>query len=204
LIGTTYIGKRVTKLEKITHIIIYLLTGFIMMLVGSTGWFVSPFAFTLYLLIIVQSFYFPAIVPILQVCALLVIVVILPGIKSVSQDFMLVFSLLGSIPVSFYLREQYLNFKEAQNSIIILKKNRKNYSDSVEELVDNHIHRLSAKLRESLTNIKLQAYKIDTASDITQKRRIEHQILNETQLALKLIKDFEEDTTGTRVISSPK
>lgn len=204
LIFTIFIGQRVTKLEKITSIIIYLLTGFIVMLVATTGWFRSPFAFTLYLLIIVQSFFFPAVVSIVQVTALLLLVVFVPEIGSPNRDFLLVMSLLGIIPVSFYLREQYLNFKEAQKAIVILKKSKKTYPDSVEELVDNHVHRFGAKLRETLTNIKLQAYKIDTATDLTKKKQVEHEIISETTRALKLVKDFEEDTTGSPVISNPK
>lgn len=204
LILTTFIGQRTCQLRKITSSIVYLLAGFIMTLVAITGWFHSPFAFTLYLLIIVQSFFFPAIVSIVQVTLLLVLVIFVPEIGSPSRDFLLVMSLLGIIPVTFYLREQYLNFKEAENSIIILKKSKKRYTDTVEELVDNHIHRFGAKLREMLTNIKLQAYKIDAAVDLSKKKQIEHEIATETSRALKLLKDFEEDTTGSRVISNPK
>lgn len=204
LIFTTFIGQRISKLKKIVHIIVYLLTGFILVLVAITGWFNSPFAFLLYLLVIVQSFFFPAIVSIVQVIVLLGLVIFVPATGITSRDYLLIMSLLGIIPVSFYLREQFLNFQEAENSILILKKNKKKYFDSVEKLVDNNIHRFGANLREKLTNIKLQAYKIDTASDISKKRQIEQEIINETQMALKLLKDFEEDTTGSRVIESPK
>jgi hypothetical protein len=203
LIGSIFIGQYEKKIEQISHVILFSFGAFILMLIGSTGWLVSPFMFGVYMLIIGQSLLFHSTVPILQVGMLLIIV--FAGTNNIeSLDFLHIFTLLAIIPLSYFMKEKYLSIKEAQNSILILKKSDKQYADSVEELLDNVIYRFAAKIRESLSHNKMLVYRMETETDPIKQKQLRKEILDSTDTSLKLLKDFEEDTTGSKLISGNK
>ena len=101
---------------------IYILTATILLLVAATGWFFSPFFFTLYLLALVLAFEFEPAVGIGFIAVLVGLFSLNVGEVDVAYDFLVILSLIAFIPLTVYLRREFLKLKEAEKEILVLRK----------------------------------------------------------------------------------
>jgi len=93
----------------------YLLIVTVLFLVGVTGWYFSPFFFTLYLLAIMLSFVFSSFVSCLFAITLAVLFSFNVGEVDLAYDILVILSFLTVIPLSYYLRKEYVKLKNQQD-----------------------------------------------------------------------------------------
>jgi len=194
-----------TKKEAslINHqIIYYLMTATIIFLVASTGWFFSPFFFSLYLLAIMLAFVFPPPAFLGFIAILVSIFSVNIGEVDITYDFLIVLSLLTTIPLSFYLRKEYLRLKESSKEILVLEKDRKKSENKVEEILANVVNNFAVNLRQPLNMAKQWAYQLEEAKSKQQKAKDRERIIVSVEESLRMLKKFEEDVTGKKLLSN--
>lgn len=187
---------------------IYIIMGIILLWVGSTGWFFSPFFYMLYLLGVALSFLYSSIVSIAFVGVL--ILLFLPNIGSIDVvlDSMALFSLFSIIPLTYFLRREYLHLKQNEKKILVLEKDQKMYANKVDEVLNNRISNMAVQLKEKINDIKQLAY----FNDMLIKKHLQkpelHQnqqkIVNLSDSLLYQLKQFEEEVTGLKLVDNKK
>lgn len=175
---------------------IYLVTSANLFLVGVTGWFFSPFFFTLYLMTILLSFLFSLSVSFAFVGTLIALFSVNIGEVDLAYDFLIVLSLLTTIPLSWYLRREYLKLKQVRKDILILEEHKKCES-KVEEVLANKINNAAVELRQPINDVKLMSYRL--GKDVKNRDRM----INALEEALRVIKKFEGEATGKTPLSTP-
>jgi len=183
---------------------IYLTTIFILFLVVSTGWFFSPFFFLLYLLGIVLAFIFPVQISTGFIITLVILFSFNIGEVDLAYDFLIVLSLLLTIPLSLFLRKEYLKLKEAENEILVLQKEKENNINTVEAILANKINNVAVNLKQPINDIKQLAFRM---GDIKEKQKLEtnrKRILASSEEALRILKEFEEQSTGKKLVVNPE
>lgn len=192
--------KTTAKEIKVTSL---LLTLFVLMLVGSTGWFSSPFSFLLYFLLIFYSFVFSPIVLISFILVLMYIIYVsIDGkYESISRAFFTILSLIGSIPINYYLREKYLKIREFNREILVLKKKDTNFIGQLDHVLENRINYFAAVLRQPISDIKNLTYRLAAVPEPEKKQKISERIVASANDALQVLNQFEEETTGRKIIS---
>lgn len=189
------------KREKKT-LLVYLGCSFVLLIVGISGWFFSPFFGWLYILSIIISFLFN-----LKTSFFFVVILIFlfsPNIGSVdfTLDLLTIMSLLFIIPLIYFLRLEYLKLKESEKKILILKEENKKFRDILSEVLSNKITKFSVQLRQPLNDIRQIIYyqrKKVIVSD-KEKEEMMNKILSLSEESLKLLKKFEEKTTGVKLV----
>ena len=182
---------------------IYLLVTVVLFLVASTGWFFSPFFFVLYLLAIFLAFIFSSSVSIAFVGVLVALFSFNIGEVDLAYDFMIVLSLLTTIPLSLYLRKEYLKLKENEKEILVLQKQKENFNNKIEEVLANTVNNFSVNLRQPINDIKQLAYRMEDVKDKKEIDKNRERIAASSEEALRLLKEFEEQSTGKRLLSNP-
>lgn len=183
---------------------IFILTSTVLFLVGATGWFFSPFFFTLYLLTIVLAFVFSPAVSFGFVAALVGLFSFNIGEVDLAYDFLVVLSLLTTIPLSLYLRKEYLRLKEAEKEILVLEKEKRQYQTSVEEVLANKINSFAVNLRQPINDVKLLAYRLKNLKNNAEIEKYRQRIITSSEESLHLLKSFEEEATGKKLLSTPE
>lgn len=196
------------KRKGVTHIadkkFIYLLAATVLFLVASTGWFFSPFFFILYLLAIFLAFIFSSSISITFVGTLVALFSFNIGEVDLAYDFMIVLSLLTTIPLSLYLRKEYLHLKESEKEILVLQRQKNNFGDKIEEVLSNTISNFSVNLRQPINDIKQLAYRIKGVKEKKEMAQDMERIIVSSEEALRVLKEFEENTTGKKLLINPK
>lgn len=130
----------------------------VLLLVGATGWFFSPFFFLLYLTPLYLGFLFAPVVAFSFLAALLIIFAASVGEVDVAYDVMTLLSLLLVIPLVIYLRKKYLIIRQTTKDILILEEEGgiKNL-DTIQRLLANRVTNLGVTVRQPLTYIKQAA-----------------------------------------------
>ena len=203
LISVTFIIERSKQIAHFTKAVMFLLTFFVLLVVGTTGWFHSPFAFTLYFLIIALSFVFQPSASIGLVGTLFILVLIALPQGDPTHNFLTILSLLTIIPITFYVREQFLQLKEAENAILILRNNKHRYEDEIEEVMDNTISRFAAIQRAHLNTIKQLLHRFDIKGK-EENKRIQKMLEETTEQSLSGLREFEEEATGEKLVTTPE
>lgn len=175
---------------------IYLLVATNLFAVGATGWFFSPFFFSLYLMTIFLSFLFSPSVSFGFVGTLIALFSMNIGEVDLTYDFLVVLSLLTSIPLSLYLRKEYLKLREGKKDILILENHKKSES-KVEQVLANKINNLAVELRQPINDVKLMAYRLD--KDTKNRDRM----ITASEEALRVIRKFEGEVTGKTLLITP-
>lgn len=181
---------------------IYLLLLTVLFLVGSTGWFFSPFFFILYLTTLLLAFVVSMPASLSFVLMLVLLFSFNIGEVDLAYDFLVVLSLLTTIPLSIYLRKEYLQMKQAKKEILVLKEEEKRKENIVDEVLTNKMHHFATVLRESINDAKTMAYHM---KDLSSKKDIEEHrkdIIATTEKALGQVKEFEEATTGNKLMKT--
>lgn len=181
-----------------------LLATFIVFLVGSTGWFFSPFFFSLYLLAVLLAFIFSFATAASFVACLAGLFSVNIGEVDLAYDFLVVLSLVATIPLIYYLRREYLRLKEAEKEILILEEGKKEYRTKVEEILANAVGGFAANIRQPINNAKQLAYRLETLTDQEEITKHRRRIIASSEEALRLLKHFEEEATGEKLLSTPR
>ncbi len=201
-----YVYKRKRSGEGIakTKTFIYLTLITILFLVGATGWFFSPFFFSLYLSVILLAFIFPLNVSISFALTLVALFAFNIGDVDLAYDFLIVLSLVTTIPLSIYLRKEYLKLKESEKEILILKKQEEFYKTKVEEVLSNTITNFSANLKQPLNVIKQLIYRFPKIKSKKDQEKYVERIRNSSEEVLRSLKKFELETTGKLLTATPE
>src|SRR3989338_6872360 len=176
----------------------------IMLLVATTGWFVSPFFFLLYLLATALSFMFTPAVSIAFVVTLITLFSLSIGEIDLAYDFLVVLSFLTVIPLSYFLRKRYLQLKQSEKQILVLKEEYKEAQTKVESLLANVINKFAVEMRQPLSDIKLIAHHISGAKSVEAAQKDSEKIKALIEEALESLNDFEAKATGNKLLSTPK
>lgn len=177
----------------------------ILLLVGGTGWFLSPFFFLLYLLPIYLGFLYVPSVAFGFLAALLIIFASSVGEVNVSFDIMTLLSLLLVIPLVIYLRKKFLILKQTDKDILILQdESAIKDTDTIAALLANRITNLGVTIRQPLSFIR-QAATVLLEEDLSPKEATEYlkRIRSTATESLQDIRDFEGDTSANEVLENP-
>lgn len=119
---------------------VVLQTVMVLLLIGATGWFVSPFFFLLYLLLVYVGFLYRPAAAFSLLAGLLGIFVLSAGQIDTAFDSMTLASLLFVIPLVAYMRRKYrvVEQGEVSNALVDI---------SQEELLGGESHKTIAKPR---------------------------------------------------------
>lgn len=189
--------------ERTLRILVFAFATAILLWVGNTGWAFSPFFYLLYILGLALGFLFNTSAAFSFVIVL--VAVLLPQIGNINThfDYVTVLSLFLIVPLSYFLSHAFLKVKEKEKKILILEHEKKNFQDTVEELLNNKVIKFAADLREPVNDVRqlaLYVPKKQTEETLAENRK---KIVASSEKALALIAEFEEDTTGRKLLKSP-
>jgi len=178
---------------------IYTLMMVLLLSVGVTGWFFSPLFYWLYLAAIALSFLFTPLISSLFVATL--VVVFIPNVGSIDAtwDVLTLISLLLVIPLTYFLREEYLHLKENEKKILILEREKARYGSRADEVLANKVTAIAAELREKINDVKQMAFVAEKKAEMAGKVNFV-KMAAVSQEALETLKKFEEKTTGKKLV----
>ena len=202
LIVYIFFVKKQGKIIKETKSLVFLITVVLLFLVSATGWFFSPFFFILYLLTILLAFVYYPTVSLSFAVTLVGLFSLNIGEVDLAYDFLIVLSLLSVIPLSFYLKKEYLRLKEAEKKILVLEKDGQISTTKLEEILANKINNFSVNLRQPINDAKQLAYRLGKVKKPEAIQEAEQRIIASADEALRLLKNFEEQTTGEKLLTS--
>lgn len=205
LISALY-GYKLAREGKVlsqTQSFIYLFIATALLLVGATGWFFSPFFFTLYLLGITLALMYSPMVSMGFIITLVVLFSFNIGEVDLAYDFLIILSLLTTIPVGLLLRREYLKLKEKTKEILVLQHEHEKYRNELEEVLSNTMNNFAVSLRQPLNDIKLLAFRLEKVGNKTEEEKDRSRIIASSEEALRTLKKFEEETTGKKLLSTP-
>lgn len=184
-----------------SKIFIYLAVTTVLFIIGSTGWFLSPFFFALYLSVIALSFSVSLPVALAFAVTLVAIFAFNIGEVDPTYDFLVVLSLLTTIPLTIYLRKRYLKMQEAQKEILILKQEKQAYKDKVDEVLSNVLTNFAVNLKQPINDIKQMAYRMSKLNK-EKEEQYRQRIISASEEALNNLNHFEEEATGHKLLTN--
>jgi len=193
-------SKRVPEQSK-AGFSAYLLSATTLFIVGATGWFFSPFFFSLYLLAVLYSFIFTPATSMAFVAILVTLFSFNIGEVDVAYDFLVILSLLTTIPICLYLRREYLKLREYEKKILILETEQKNFQDVVEKVLANKIIKFAADLKQPVNDTKQLAYELKVLKNKKDIEKVQERIIEAADEAINELKRFEEAVTGSKLIT---
>lgn len=203
LLFYAYFIKKKGRVVEIKSFVFLVMT-FILFLVGSTGWFFSPFFFTLYLLAILFAFIFSPATASGFIASLVGLFSVNIGEVDLAYDFLIVLSLVATIPLVFYLRKEYLKLKESAKEILILEKEKKEYASKVKEILANKINQFATNIRQPINDARLLAQRLGKLKEKEKVEKNRQRIIASSEEALRVLKEFEEETTGEKLLTTPE
>lgn len=177
----------------------------VLALVGSTGWFFSPFFFALYLLGIALGFLYSVEVAVAFTVALLTTFVFsgVVGEVSPTHDFLTLLSLLSVIPITIGLRRSFLLVQQAKKGILILEPDEKLPSGitSLDAILRNQVNRVGLLLRQPLTYVK-QGLSLLAEGKLSEDEYQETlpRMRKSVEDLFTIVKEFESETTKNALI----
>ena len=125
--GFVFLGIFYQKQKRSLVIKISFLISMVMILlwVGITGWFFSPFYYLLFLLAICLSFFFSLTAS--TIFIIILSIIYLPNVGSIDLmlDIIMLMSLYLVIPISFFIEKEYLRLRESDKQVVILEEKTK-------------------------------------------------------------------------------
>lgn len=97
-----------------------------------------------------------------------------------------------------------MKVKEKEKKILILETENKLYGGKVEELLRNVVTKVSVDLREPLNDIRQLAIYSPKLSTTKERDEYRKRIVKSSEKALQILKGFEEETTGRKLLRNPK
>lgn len=143
---------RPLKLSAVGKTVVW--TVLVLCLLGSTGWFFSPFFFALHLLGIALGFLFTPVVTGGFILALFTLFFFSVGEVNATYDFLTLLSLLSVIPIAIGLRKSYLLVEQERKGILILEGEKHEGITTLDSILANRVNRMSVLLRQPITYIR--------------------------------------------------
>lgn len=175
----------------------------VLLLVGSTGWFFSPFFFALYLLGIALGFVYTPGVAVAFTLALITLFAFSIGEVSPTYDFLTLLSLLSVIPITMGLRRSFLVVQQEKKGILILEPEGESTSGitSLDAILRNQVNRVGVLLRQPLTYVKeglalLAEGKLTDPEYRETLPRMRHAV----EGLFTIVKEFESGTTKNALV----
>jgi len=168
---------------------------FVCALVSTTGWFFSPFFFTLYLLGVGLAFVYPFRVSVAYTFSI-IFVFLSSGDVDGSFDIMILLSLLSVIPISLALRRDFLKVQQDQKDILVLEPGEEKDSTALANLLQNSVNRVGVNLRQPVTYLKQGLAELDEA-ELSPKEATTmlKKMRNTVEEIFTIIREFEHGTT---------
>lgn len=191
-------------LPKIPRAVVVVLWAlFVLTLVGSSGWFFSPFFFTLYLLAIALGFVYTPLIAVTFTVSLLIIFAASIGEVSPTADFLTLISLLSVIPITIVLRKSFLLVQQEKRGILILESDQKNTAlTSLDAVLTNQINNLAVIIRQPITYIRQGlALLKDNALTDEEYPHVIQRMSRAADEVFTLVKEFESGTTKNDLVS---
>jgi signal transduction histidine kinase len=175
----------------------------VLSLVGSTGWFYSPFFFALYLTAIGLGFIYTPSVAVGFTVALIAIFSYSIGEVDALSDFFILVSLLSVIPITIVLRKSFLLVQQQQKGILILETEQKSGITSLDAVLENKINFIGVTLRQPITYLKQGLAMLDDnsltddefADTLARMRKASEELST-------FVKEFERGTTNNAFFKS--
>lgn len=184
----------------------YFLAVFVSLLmwIGVTGWFVSPFFYFLYLLAIILAFIYSPFATLLFVLVLVGLFVPNIGSIDLTVDMITVISLFSVVPLTYFLQKEYLQLKQTEKKVLILEEQGKDLKNKVDQVLANKVSKFAVDLRQPVNDIRQVAL---VALKSKKKGKLEEALHKITVLgreSLDQIEKFEEGVTGKRLVHTNK
>lgn len=176
---------------------VVLWTLLVLALVGSSGWFFSPFFFALYLLAIGLGFLYTPVTAVAFTLALLALFVGSIGEVNPTADFLTLLSLLSVIPITIVLRRSFLLVQQEKRGILILEEEGgPSGVTSLDAILTNTVNRVGILLRQPLTYLK-QGLALLEEGKLTSRElpEVVSRMRRSTDELFTLVKEFESGTT---------
>ena len=186
-----------------TQSFVYLFIATVLLLVAATGWFFSPFFFTLYLLGVTLALMYSPTVSTSFIVTTVALFSFNVGEVDLAYDFLIILSLLATIPVGLSLRKEYLKLKESAKEILVLQHEHEKYKNELEEVLANTKNNFAVNLRQPLNDIKQLAFRMEKIKSQAEEKKDRERIIASSEEALRMLKNFEEETTGKKLLSTP-
>lgn len=206
ILAAAFYGYKLSRDGKVltqTQSFIYLFIATVLLLVAATGWFFSPFFFVLYLLGVTLALMYSPMVSISFIVTIVALFSFNVGEVDLAYDFLIILSLLATIPVGLSLRKEYLKLKEEAKEILVLQHEHEKFKNELEEVLANTMNNFAVNLRQPLNDIKQLAYLLAKTKGKAGKEKDRQRIIASSEEALRMLKNFEEETTGKKLLSTP-
>jgi hypothetical protein len=173
--------------------------------VGLTGWFTSPFFYLIYCLAFALAFLFNALTSFTFVLTIVALLLLRPNLLYNLTSVIALCSLFLVVPLAYLITHLHLQVKQKEKSILILQDNSEEEIDETkaQKALHNKVIRFASTIREDLSDIKQLTFlvsKSKTAEDLAKRQR---EIMYSVEDALLKVKDFEAETTGSRLLDNP-
>lgn len=198
LLAFRFIPSASRKLGTVTWVVL------VLALVGSTGWFYSPFFFALYLTAIGLGFLFTPGVAVGFTLSLLLLFAFSVGDVNPTYDFLTLLSLLSVIPLTLALRRSFLLVQQERKGILILEEEQKGAGlTTLDTILANRINRIGILLRQPITYVK-QGLSLLREGNLSQdeSKDILERMQRSSEELFTLVKQFEQGTTKNDLLSS--
>lgn len=192
--------KWLPKLPRTLIVLTWVL--FVLTLVGSSGWFFSPFFFALYLAAIALGFIYTPLIAVAFTGGLIVIFASSIGEVSPTADFLTLLSLLAVIPITMALRKSFLLVQQERKGILILEPDEKNTSlTALDAVLNNQVNKISINIRQPITYIRQGiALLKDNALTPEEYPGVIKRMSAAADEVFTLLKEFESGTTKNRLL----
>lgn len=172
--------------------------------VGVSGWFFSPFFYFLYLLAIMLSFIYSPVTTL--AFALVLTGLFVPNIGSVdlTVDLITVLSLLSVVPLTHFLQHEYLQLKQTEKKVLILEEKGRDLKNKVDEVLANKITNFAVNLKQPVNDLRqvaLVTLKGKRGEDVKDAL---HKIAILGRESLDQIEVFEESVTGKELLHTKR
>ena len=187
-----------------SNVVPFLWTLLVLSLVGSTGWFYSPFFFALYLAAIGLGFIYTPSVAVGFTVALIVMFFYSIGEVNPLSDFLVLVSLLSVIPITIVLRKSFLLVQQQQKGILILETATKGSGiTSLDAVLENKINFIGVTLRQPITYLK-QGLAMLADNSLTDEEFVDTltRMRKSTEDLSTFVKEFERGTTNNAFLQS--
>lgn len=176
----------------------------VLALVGSTGWFYSPFFFALYLTAIALGFVYAPSTAVGFTLSLLVLFAFSIGDVNPTYDFLTLLSLLAVIPLTLGLRHSFLLVQQERKGILILEQERNGEGlTTLDAILANRINNIGVLLRQPITYVKqglelLREGKLSSQEQVDVMERMQRS----SEELFTLVKQFEQGTTKNDLLGT--
>lgn len=201
LIAALLIVHFIPHVSRTWRVVLWVLL--VVSLVGSTGWFYSPFFFALYLSAVALGFIYTPSVAIVFTISLIILFAFSVGEVNVTYDFLTLLSLLSVIPLTLALRKSFLLVQQERKGILILEEEQKGTElTTLDAILANRINRIGILLRQPITYLKQGLAMLrDNNLNPTESKDVLDRMQHSSEELFTLVKQFEQGTTKNDLLN---